>query len=41
MWMFLATEILFFGGLFGAYTMYRALVPEHEFEFASSNLNVT
>src|SRR6266487_1266169 len=23
MWMFLATEILFFGGLFAAYTIYR------------------
>ena len=27
MWMFLATEVLFFGGLFGAYTVYRHLVP--------------
>ena len=25
MWMFLATEILFFGGLFAAYTIYRVL----------------
>ncbi|QJW93849.1 cytochrome c oxidase subunit 3 [Frigoriglobus tundricola] len=38
MWMFLATEILFFGGLFGAYTVYRLWYP-HEFEFASSHLN--
>jgi cytochrome c oxidase subunit 3 len=37
-WMFLATEILFFGGLFGAYTMYRLYYPG-EFEFASSHLN--
>lgn len=35
MWMFLATEILFFGGLFAAYTIYRMLYP-HEFEIASS-----
>ena len=39
-WMFLATEVLFFGGLFGAYTVYRFLVPA-EFEFASSHLNRT
>ena len=25
MWIFLATEILFFGGMFTAYTIYRAL----------------
>ena len=37
-WMFLVTEILFFGGLFGAYTVYRLWYP-HEFEFASSHLN--
>jgi len=37
-WMFLATEILFFGGIFGAYTMYRLWYP-HEFELASSYLN--
>jgi len=23
MWMFLSTEVLFFGGMFGAYTVYR------------------
>jgi cytochrome c oxidase subunit 3 len=39
MWMFLATEILFFGGLFGAYTCYRLWYPA-EFEYASSKLNV-
>ncbi len=39
-WMFLATEILFFGGIFGAYTMYRLWYP-HEFELASSHLNRT
>lgn len=39
-WMFLATEILFFGGVFGAYTVYRLWYP-HEFEFGSSHLNRT
>ncbi len=28
MWIFLATEVLFFGGLFLAYTVYRYLSPE-------------
>ncbi|HSO22524.1 MAG TPA: hypothetical protein VLT81_06430, partial [Chondromyces sp.] len=28
MWLFLATEILFFGGLFCAYAVYRANHPE-------------
>lgn len=37
MWMFLATEILFFAGLFGAYTVYRMWYPA-DFEFASSHL---
>ena len=39
-WMFLVTEILFFGGLFGAYTVYRLWYPA-EFELASSHLNRT
>src|SRR5580698_1485106 len=38
MWMFLATEVLFFAGLFGAYTVYRLYYPT-EFEIASSKLN--
>jgi cytochrome c oxidase subunit 3 len=38
MWMFLATEVLFFGGLFGAYTVYRLWYPA-EFELASFFLN--
>jgi cytochrome c oxidase subunit 3 len=38
--MFLATEVLFFGGLFGAYTVYRLWYPA-EFELASSYLNRT
>jgi cytochrome c oxidase subunit III len=28
MWLFLATEVLFFGGLFGGYAVYRHLHPE-------------
>ncbi len=28
MWVFLLTEIMFFGGLFGAYTVYRSQYPE-------------
>lgn len=28
MWLFLATEVLFFGGLFAAYAVFRALHPE-------------
>jgi cytochrome c oxidase subunit 3 len=39
MWMFLVTEVLFFSGLFVAYTAYRMLYP-HEFELASSHLIV-
>lgn len=39
MWMFLATEILFFGGLFLAYTVYRLLYPK-DFADASGRLNV-
>src|SRR5579872_1213472 len=27
MWVFLLTEIMFFGGMFGAYTVYRGLYP--------------
>src|SRR3954454_20361331 len=39
MWMFLATEVLFFGGVFGAYACYRLWYPA-EFEYASSFMNV-
>src|ERR1700676_1336890 len=27
MWVFLLTEIMFFGGMFGAYTIYRGMYP--------------
>jgi cytochrome c oxidase subunit III len=40
MWMFLITEIMFFGGMFLAYTVYRNIYP-HVFAVASSSLNAT
>ena len=40
MWIFLATEIMFFGGLFAAYTVYRVLHPA-AFEAASHHLDIT
>ena len=39
MWIFLITEVMFFGGLFLAYTVYRRLYPDI-FALASSSLNV-
>lgn len=38
MWIFLVTEVLFFSGLFVAYTVYRSLHPEI-FQYASNYLN--
>src|SRR5947209_8037205 len=38
MWIFLITEIMFFGGMFTAYTVYRRAYPE-VFAIASSSLN--
>jgi cytochrome c oxidase subunit 3 len=38
MWAFLVQEVMFFGGLFGAYTVYRALYPE-AFAEASQHLD--
>ena len=37
MWLFLITEVLFFGGIFGAYTVYRTLWPE---TFAQASLHL-
>ena len=34
MWVFLLTEIMFFGGMFGGYTVYRNMYPE---AFASTS----
>src|ERR1051325_1378625 len=39
MWVFLATEVLFFGGLFLAYIVYRTTYPA-EFAIGSSHSNV-
>ncbi len=38
MWVFIAQEILFFGGLFGAYTVYRSQYPE-AFSLGSHHLD--
>jgi len=40
MWVFLATEIMFFGGMFLAYTLYRSLYP-WAFASASNHLDIT
>lgn len=40
MWAFLVTEVMFFGGLFLAYILYRTKYPV-EFAVASNSLNVT
>jgi cytochrome c oxidase subunit 3 len=39
MWIFLITEIMFFGGMFLAYTVYRSSYPD-VFAVASSSMNV-
>ena len=39
MWVFLVTEVMFFGGLFMAYIVYRSASPEG-FQEASQHLNV-
>jgi cytochrome c oxidase subunit 3 len=39
MWLFLATELLLFGGLFAAYAIYRAKYPDM-FQQGSQSLNV-
>ena len=38
MWIFLITEIMFFGGMFAVYTVYRSWYPD-VFAIASSSLN--
>jgi len=40
MWVFLVTEVLFFGGLFLVYTVYRSLYPD-AFIAASHELDIT
>jgi cytochrome c oxidase subunit III len=39
MWLFLATEVMFFGGLIAAYTVYRTSYPR-QFELASHHMFV-
>jgi cytochrome c oxidase subunit 3 len=39
MWLFLATEVLFFGAIFTAYAAYRTWYP-NDFEAASQRLNI-
>ena len=39
MWVFLVTEVMFFGGLFTVYVVYRTLYPE-AFAHASHHLDV-
>ena len=39
MWLFLITEVMFFGGMFGAYAVYRTWYPD-AFEFASTATNI-
>jgi cytochrome c oxidase subunit 3 len=39
MWLFLGTEVMFFGGLLTAFAVYRTASPR-EFALASANLNV-
>src|SRR6185437_8796621 len=40
MWIFLVTEIMFFGGMFLAYTLYRSFFPM-AFASASNHLDIT
>ena len=40
MWLFLATEVLFFGGMFAGYTVYRMLYPA-AFAEGSGELDIT
>jgi cytochrome c oxidase subunit 3 len=40
MWVFLLTEIMFFGGMFGGYTVYRNMYPD-AFASTSHFMNVT
>ena len=39
MWLFLVTEVMFFGGMFAGYAVYRFLYPE-AFREGSSHLDV-
>jgi heme/copper-type cytochrome/quinol oxidase subunit 3 len=39
-WVFLASEVMLFGGLFSAYVFLRLAAPEGDFEYWGSKLNV-
>ena len=39
MWVFLATEVMFFGGMFTGYTLYRSAYPD-AFAYASNHLDI-
>ena len=41
MWVFLLTEIMFFGGMFGSYTVYRNMYPGGVRHPPASFMNVT
>ena len=40
MWVFLLTEVMFFGGMFGGYTIYRNMYPD-AFASTSRFMNIT
>jgi cytochrome c oxidase subunit 3 len=40
MWIFLGTEVMFFGGLLTAFAVYRGVIAPREVALASRNLNV-
>ena len=39
-WIFLASEVMLFGGLFSAYVFLRLAAPEGDFEYWGAKLNV-
>ena len=39
-WIFLASEVMLFGGLFSAYVFLRIAAPEGDFDYWGSKLNV-
>ena len=39
-WIFLASEVMLFGGLFSAYVFLRLAAPEGDFDYWGSKLNV-
>ena len=39
-WIFLASEVMLFGGLFSAYVFLRLAAPEGDFDYWGSKLNI-